>query len=90
MDIYQWIGFIGMAFVVVAYLFLQVNKYTIKSLQYQLLNLVGAILLLISLFVHFNLGSFIIEIFWIIITLYGIFVNIKSKKKKKEEHETTS
>lgn len=83
MDIYQWIGFVGMAFVVIAYLLLQVNKYTIKSLQYQLLNLVGAILLLISLFVHFNLGSFIIEVFWIVITLYGIFVNIKSKKKKK-------
>lgn len=82
MDIYQWIGFVGMAFVVIAYLLLQVNKYTIKSLEYQLLNLVGAILLLISLFVHFNLGSFIIEVFWIIITLYGIFANIKAKKKK--------
>lgn len=87
MDIFQWIGFVGMAFVVVAYLLLQINKYTIKSLQYQLLNLVGAILLLISLFVHFNLGSFIIEIFWIIITVYGIVVNLKSKKKEKEEIE---
>lgn len=87
MDIYQWIGFVGMAFVVVAYLLLQINKYTIKSLQYQLLNLVGAILLLISLFVHFNLGSFIIEVFWIIITIYGLIVNIKDKKKKKKEKE---
>ena len=85
MDIYQWTGFIGMAFVVIAYLFLQTNKYTIKSLEYQLLNLVGAILLLISLFVHFNLGSFIIEIFWIIITIYGIVVNLKDKKQKNKE-----
>ena len=85
MDIYQWIGFIGMAFVVIAYLFLQINKYTIRSLQYQLLNLVGAILLLISLFVHFNLGSFIIEVFWIIITIYGIVVNIKEKKNTTNE-----
>ena len=77
-----------MLFVVVAYLFLQMNKYTIKSLQYQLLNLVGAILLLISLFVHFNLGSFIIEVFWIIITIYGIVVNLKDKKnKKRNENE---
>jgi predicted membrane protein len=85
MDIYQWIGFIGMGFVVIAYLFLQINKYTIRSIQYQLLNLVGAILLLISLFVHFNLGSFIIEIFWIIITIYGILINIKEKKHKTNE-----
>lgn len=87
MDIYQWISFVGMAFVVFAYLLLQMNKYTIKSIQYQLLNLVGAILLLISLFVHFNLGSFIIEVFWIGITIYGIAKNIKEKKNKKKEEE---
>lgn len=80
MDIYQWIGFVGMTFVIIAYFLLQINRYTIASLQYQLLNLVGAILLLISLFVHFNLGSFIIEIFWIAITLYGIFKNLKKEK----------
>lgn len=81
MDIYQWIGFVGMAFVVFAYLLLQADKYTTKSLQYQLLNLVGAVLLLISLFVHFNLGSFIIEVFWIIITLYGMYKNLKKPKE---------
>ncbi len=82
MDIYQGIGFIGMAFVVFAYFLLQINKYTIKSLQYQLLNLIGAVLLLISLFVHFNLGSFIIEVFWIVITIYGIIMNLKKSKTK--------
>ena len=87
MDIYQWAGFVGMLFVVLAYLFLQMNKYTIRSLQYQLLNLIGAILLLISLFVHFNLGSFIIEVFWIIITVYGIVINLKDKKIKTEDKE---
>ena len=85
MDIYQWIGFFGMIFIVIAYLFLQTNKYSINSLQYQLLNLIGAILLLISLCVHFNLGSFLIEIFWIIITIYGIIINIKRKKKEQEQ-----
>ena len=76
-----------MAFVVFAYLLLQMDKYTIRSIQYQLLNLVGAILLLISLFVHFNLGSFIIEVFWIGITIYGIAKNIREKKNKKKEEE---
>ncbi len=81
MDIYQWIGFIGMIFIVWAYFLLQANRYGIDSLYYQLLNLIGAILLLISLFVHFNLGSFIIEVFWIIITIYGMYKNYKSKKE---------
>ncbi|AXX91881.1 hypothetical protein CPU12_06105 [Malaciobacter molluscorum LMG 25693] len=83
MDIFQWVGFLGMAFVVTAYLLLQANKCTIYSILYQLLNLVGAILLLISLCVHFNLGSFVIEVFWIIITIYGIFNNLKRKKNEK-------
>ncbi len=84
MDIYQWIGFLGMAFVIIAYLLLQTHKYTIASLQYQLLNLIGAVLLLISLCVHFNLGSFIIEIFWILITLYGLFKNLKKDTTDKD------
>ena len=83
MDIYQIIGFIGMLFIVYAYFLLQIKKYTITSFSYQVLNLVGAILLLISLFVHFNLGSFIIEVFWIIITLYGMYKNLKEIKNEK-------
>jgi len=82
MDAYQWIGFFGMVLIVTAYLLLQISKYTIKSIRYQLLNLIGAILLLISLFIHFNLGSFIIEIFWIIITIYGIIINLRTRKQK--------
>lgn len=82
LDIYQIIGFIGMICIVYAYFLLQIGKYDSKSLKFQYINLIGAILLLISLFVHFNLGSFIIEIFWIIITLYGIYKNYTEKKKK--------
>lgn len=79
MDIFQFIGFIGMIFVVIAYFLLQTEKQKISSLPYQLLNLSGAILLFISLCVHFNLGSFIIEVFWIAITLYGMYKNLRKK-----------
>lgn len=81
MDLFQLIGFLGMVFVVVAYFLLQTEKKKITSWTYQVLNLIGAILLLISLFVHFNLGSFIIEIFWIIITILGMYKNLKGNRK---------
>ena len=77
MDIYQIIGFVGMLFIVYAYFLLQTKKTDFDSSLYQYLNLIGAILLTISLLVHFNLGSLLIEIFWIAITLYGIL-----RKKK--------
>ena len=83
LDIYQIIGFIGMVFIVYAYFLLQIGTYDSKSLKFQYINLIGAILLLISLCVHFNLGSFIIEVFWIIITLYGIYKNYKDNKTTK-------
>jgi predicted membrane protein len=79
MDIFQIIGFIGMLFIVYAYFLLQAHKVEHSSLKFQILNLIGAILLIISLLVHFNLGSFLIEVFWVIITIYGM---IKNRVKK--------
>lgn len=82
MDIFQWLGFAGMLCIVLAYFLLQIGKYGVSSLIYQLLNLLGAIALIISLWVHFNLGSFLIEIFWIVITLYGIVTNLLKRFQK--------
>ncbi|MGS0468886.1 CBU_0592 family membrane protein [Cobetia marina] len=36
------------------------------------MNLSGAILLLISLCINFNLASFVIEVFWIVASLVGL------------------
>ncbi len=80
MDFFQWLGFVGMIFIVYGYFLLQSEKLKSTSIKFQLLNLTGAVLLIISLFVHFNLGSFLIEIFWIIITLYGIYKNSKTSQ----------
>jgi len=80
LDIYQILGFVGMIFIVYGYFLLQSNRCDNNSLKFQFINLIGAVLLLISLFVHFNLGSFIIEVFWIIITLYGIYKIIKQRR----------
>ncbi|MFL1706166.1 hypothetical protein ACHJH3_04100 [Campylobacter sp. MOP7] len=81
MDIFQFIGFLGMICIVLGYLLLQIGRLTSNDLSYQLINLVGAILLIISLLVHFNLGSFLIEVFWIFITLYGIFKIYKNRSR---------
>lgn len=49
------------------------------SMKYLWLNLVSAILLLISLCINFNLGSFIIEL-----VLIGITIQTMAKKKFKD------
>jgi len=81
-DIANLIGMLGTTCVVGVYFLLQLNKVDAKSLTYNLANLVGAILLLISLCVHFNLASFVIELFWIAASLVGLYTHFKRKDKQ--------
>ncbi len=67
------IGMTGTLLVVLAYYLLQLERTDPKGLTYNLINLAGAILLLVSLCFHFNLASFVIEIFWIAASLIGLW-----------------
>lgn len=77
--LFHLLGFAGMIGVVSAYYGLVNGHWEKDSYDFNGLNLFGGITLLISLLYHFNLGSFIIEIFWICIALQGILKKHKSK-----------
>jgi hypothetical protein len=79
------IGMLGTVSVVVAYFLLQLNKIEAQGLAFNLLNLIGAVLLIISLCVHFNLASFVIEIFWIAASLVGLFRYFQARKSTSNE-----
>jgi hypothetical protein len=66
------VGIIGAALLMVAYLLLQINKLQSNGLAYSLLNAIGALLIVFSLLVNFNLAAFLIEVFWVLISLIGI------------------
>ena len=68
----DFIGIAGVACVLGAYLLLQLEKVKGDGLGYLLLNLTGASLLIVSLMVTFNLASFIIEICWLAISMFGL------------------
>ena len=67
------IGLLGTLLVVLAYVLLQLERIHPKSLGYNVINLLGAVLLLISLCFNFNLASFVIELFWIAASLIGLW-----------------
>ena len=72
---YSWfdlLGNIGVLLMVVAYLLLQLEKLSGSALSYLLLNTLGAILVMISLTFRFNLSAFLMEAFWLLISLYGL------------------
>jgi len=66
------VGIIGAALLMVAYFLLQINKLQSNGLAYSLLNAIGALLIVFSLLVNFNLAAFLIEVFWVLISLIGI------------------
>lgn len=68
----QTVGVFGMICVVFAYLAIEKGWFDRNQPRYYLINLVGAVLLTISLLYKFNLGSFLIEMFWISISIAGL------------------
>jgi len=85
MDLFNLIGITGIALIILAYLLLQVGRMKTSDILYPLLNLVGAFLHIVSLYRYWNLASFIIEIFWMAISVYGIYI-IKNKSNHDINH----
>jgi hypothetical protein len=80
---YGWfdlIGNIGVLLMVIAYLLLQLEKLSSSAVSYLLLNTVGAILVIVSLIFRFNLSAFLMEAFWLVISLYGLTKPFFSKR----------
>lgn len=71
----QWfdlIGSIGVGIIILTYVALQLGKIRSEALLYSLFNALGASLILISLIYSFNFAAFIVEFFWVLISIYGI------------------
>jgi hypothetical protein len=77
---YDFIGNIGVALILVAYLMLQAKKISSEKYLYSLMNGIGALLIIVSLIFDFNLSAFIIEFFWFLISIYGLIKTFNSKK----------
>jgi hypothetical protein len=77
---FDLIGFIGVLLIVVAYLLLQLDKLPSSSPRYSLLNAGGALLILVSLIFAFNLSAFIVEAFWFLISLLGLWRSLVHRK----------
>lgn len=66
------LGIIGVGCIVTAFALMQMGRLAMETYRYQLLNLVGAMLIVVSLLNSWNLASFVIEVIWISVSLYGL------------------
>lgn len=69
---YDFVGSIGVGIIIFTYILLQTERLKSETLIYSILNVVGASLIVFSLFFNFNFSAFIVEFFWILISIYGI------------------
>lgn len=84
---YDWVGYVGVAFILLAYFLLQANKLPGNGLIYQLLNVLGAFGVILSLSFTpgpINWPAFSMELAWIIIGVYGIVRGVAVRREARE------
>ncbi len=76
---YDFAGIVGTTLIIGTYILLQIERIRSESLLYSLLNALGASLIVVSLIFNFNLSAFIVEFFWLLISLFGICKSLLRK-----------
>tara|TARA_B100001971_G_C17720067_1_gene300714 strand:- start:48 stop:311 length:264 start_codon:yes stop_codon:yes gene_type:complete len=77
---HDWLGSLGVLIIVAAYLWLQIGRIAGQNVVFSGANLLGSILILVSLYFNFNFSAVLIEIFWIVISLFGLVMGLRRFK----------
>lgn len=65
------IGILGVLVIVIAYILMQIDRIDPKGFYFSLWNTLGAIMILVSLLYAWNLASFVMEVIWFSLSLFG-------------------
>lgn len=77
----DFIGFVGVALIVSTYFMSQIGRMDVSKPLYPALNGLGALCILYSLSHTFNAASFVIELFWLLISAIGLVRALKLRSK---------
>ena len=80
-DFANYIGFVGMACILGAYAYQTATTRPNPFLQHGV-NLLGAALLAVSLTVHVNMASLVLEAFWAAIAVFGLTRAFLGRKRR--------
>jgi Na+-translocating ferredoxin:NAD+ oxidoreductase RnfD subunit len=80
LDPFTLAGIAGTALIIVAYFANQQGWLKADDWKYPLANLIGAVLILVSLITAWNLPVAVIESFWAAISIYGLIKNAGRSK----------
>jgi hypothetical protein len=80
-NFHDLMGIIGVSIIITAYFLLQIGKLYTENILFSILNIIGSTLILYSLYFNWNLASVVIECFWILISLIGVYKYFNKKNK---------
>ena len=80
MTLIDWLGVVGSFFIAGAYFGVSTGKLNGEGSKFQYLNLLGALLILLSLYFRPNAGAIMIEVLWVSIALYSLAKNRFSRR----------
>lgn len=76
------IGYVGVVVVLITYALLASGRLSNNDWRYPVLNIVGTLGIVVSLFEQWNLPSMVSQLVWIAISIVGIMRIAKLKKAK--------
>jgi len=75
----DFLGFMGVGCIITTYFLSQIGRMEIRQPAYPAINAIGAVLILASLMQNFNAASFVIELFWLAISITGLIMALRRK-----------
>jgi hypothetical protein len=88
---HDWAGYFGVVLVLLAFLLLQAHKLHGNGLVFQLMNVAGAIGVMLSLvFGSFNMAAFLMQLAWMVIGIFGMVHSARLRRHAREAGRPTS
>jgi hypothetical protein len=82
LPIYELAGFVGAAIIVVAYFAMQQRWLSALDWRFPAANVVGSLLILVSLWFEWNFPSVVIEVFWALISFLGLLRSLAERRRR--------
>lgn len=81
MTVFDIVGLVGVGLIVGAYILLQAGRLSSENPWFSLVNALGAALVLVSLWFEFNLSAAVVEGFWLVVSLYGLWRALRQRRR---------
>jgi len=78
--LHDLLGLVGVALIVVMYVLLQTGRTAADRPSFSVGNAAGSGLILISLAYDFNFAAALIEVFWLLISLFGLWRALRLRR----------